>query len=255
MTHPNRRLSPLMSLLGAAMICAPAALAQPSPATPGPATPGPAIPGQTAPTPEGVAPAVVAPVMETKLTPDNVGHALSRYGIEFNKQRDGEGDPILVVRPGEVIHEQGMAVIFYNCDDDDQCNTASFYTYFRTSSELDEDIYHVWNDIFRVRTWTKAFKDTDGDTGLALNVNSVGGISKESMEFLTGVFLTEMNAFRDALTGVRTGRYTTAELAQPGGWSKIFNSSFGAMALNSEGEGPASLMPPKNPKAIMGGGE
>ncbi len=186
-----------------------------------------------------------------RFSPASVGAALERYNLSFEQQRDRNGDPLLIVRPGELVHDQGMAVIFYDCNQQDTCSTVTLYTFFKTSGPLDPEIYHIWNDIFRVRTWTKAFKDTDGDTGFVLNVNAVGGVGSQSFEFLVGVFLTEMNAFKDALSGMANGATTSAQLQDTETWSDIFNDTFGAMALKEEGAGDLPIIQKEAPKDLL----
>ncbi len=173
-----------------------------------------------------------------KVTPEMVSDALRKYGLSFEPQRDRAGDPLLIVRPGPLIHDQGMAVIFYGCEEGDACDTFSLYTFFKTDRPLEDETYHIWNDIFRVRTWTKAFRDSDGDTGLVLNVNAVGGVGLPSLDFLVSVFLTEINAFRDAVRGVAGSE--RARISGTGPWVSAFTE-----ALDTVKE-PAL---DKNPKA------
>ncbi|MGF1455789.1 MAG: YbjN domain-containing protein [Alphaproteobacteria bacterium] len=158
-----------------------------------------------------------------KFTPAMVGETLQSYGLSFETQRDRSGDPLLIVKPGPLVHDQGMAVIFYGCDGADACDTFSLYTFFKTDKPLEAEKYHIWNDIFRIRTWTKAFQDSDGDTCLVLNVNAVGGVGRPSLEFLFSVFLTEVNAFRDAIQGKKTATKTDGSV--PSKWVAAFDKS------------------------------
>ncbi len=180
-----------------------------------------------------------------KFSPATVGAALTKYGLKFEQQRDRSGDPLMIVKPGALVHQSGVAIIFYGCDEDDACDTFTFYTYFKTKEPLEEDVYHVWNDIFRVRTWTKAFKDTDGDTGLVLNVNAVGGVGLPSLEFLLGVFLTEINVFREALEGAPQGG-VSANLKDTGRWAAAFDK------VGTSANGGAELDAKTPPKDLMG---
>lgn len=187
-----------------------------------------------------------------------VGQALSRYGLEFEQQRDRSNDPLLIIRPGPLVHDQGMAVIFYGCDDADTCETASLYTFFRTDRSLDSQVFHVWNDIFRVRTWTKAFQDSDGDTALVMNLNAVGGIGVPALDFMIGVFLTEVKAFKDALQGgpdgSAGGNLSTASRSEPEDWASVFNETFGAMTALQDPNGEALKPVLKTaPKAVLAG--
>ncbi len=187
-----------------------------------------------------------------KLSPEQVSKALDAYELQYEVQRDNSGDPLIIVRAGNLVHDQGMAVIFYGCDEQNMCDTVTLYTFFRTASPLDAEIYHIWNDIFRIRTWTKAFKDTDGDTGMVLNVNAIGGVGVESFEFMVGVFLTEMNAFKTALEGAASGSYTSADLNTLDNWTSVFNDTFGTMAIKDADSGDFPLAERPAPKALMG---
>ncbi len=189
------------------------------------------------------------PSVITKFTPENVATALEAYNLSYEQRRHENGSPLIIVQPGPLVHDKGMAVIFYGCDETNACDTVTLYTFFNTGDPLEEDVYHIWNDIFRIRTWTKAFRDTDGDTGFVMNVSAVGGVESMSLDFLTGVFLTEMNAFRNALDGVRDGALTSADLRSAENWTGVFQGTFGAMAL-TDGDGSAltlkELGAPKN---------
>lgn len=189
------------------------------------------------------------PAVWDKVTPTLVAAALESYGLDIEQRRHSNGNPLIVVQAGELVHDQGMAVLFYNCDDQDRCDTASYYTFFQTSQPIEEEVYHMWNDIFRIRTWTKAFRDNDGDTAMVLNLSAVGGVQAEALEFQTGIFITEINAFRDALEKVRDGSKTTAQLREPQTWTDVFGSTFTAMGM--VGEGSVKLDEPGAPKQLL----
>ncbi len=170
-----------------------------------------------------------------KFTPALLEATLKKYGLSYESQRDRSGDPLLIVKPGPLVHEQGMAVIFYGCDRSDACDTFSLYTFFKTDKPLEPEKYHIWNDIFRIRTWTKAFQDSDGDTCLVLNVNAVGGVRTPSLDFLFSVFLTEINAFRDAIQGKKTATNTDGSVPSP--WVAAFDKSLDAMGAAPGADG------------------
>ncbi|PIE07594.1 MAG: YbjN domain-containing protein [Rhodobacterales bacterium] len=104
---------------------------------------------------------------------DVIASLAAKYGTA-EVDVDNTGDPMI---SGEIDDTHYM-VLFYGCENGNNCTTIQYYTGWINPGGIDVDTLNDWN---RDRRFSKAYIDAEGDPVIEFDVNLFGGVTETNL--------------------------------------------------------------------------
>ena len=129
------------------------------------------------------------------LAPSALAAILSEAGYAFEEKRDDQGDPLLVVSPGD----SGASMIeisFVGCGNDATCEDVVLRAQFASDKPSAEKVINDWNTRTR---FARAYTTREGAPALESDINTYGGMGKDAAAELVASFLKTVGEFAKEL--------------------------------------------------------
>ena len=128
---------------------------------------------------------------------DIMGEILDEEGYAYTVDTDGAGDPKIVVEPGD-LGAQSVEVEYYNCTGSSSQNCEDFLmkAVFKPSKGA---TLKVLNNFNRENRWVRVYLDDDNTAVVEMDINADGGLGKESLKILVGLFFSVTTDFAEAI--------------------------------------------------------
>ena len=125
------------------------------------------------------------------LAPSALAAILSEAGYAFKEKRDDQGDPLLVVAPGN----SGASMIeisFVGCGNDATCEDVVLRAQFASNKPSAAKVITDWNARTR---FARASTNREGAPALESDINTYGGMGKDAAAELVASFLKAVSEF------------------------------------------------------------
>ncbi|MEI6114986.1 MAG: DUF945 family protein [Burkholderiales bacterium] len=125
------------------------------------------------------------------LAPSALAVILSEAGYAFKEKRDDQGDPLLVVAPGD----SGASMIeisFVGCGNDATCEDVVLRAQFASDKPSAAKVITDWNARTR---FARAYTNREGAPALESDINTYGGMGKDAAAELVASFLKAVGEF------------------------------------------------------------
>ena len=129
------------------------------------------------------------------LAPSALAAILSEAGYAFKEKRDDQGDPLLVVTPGN----SGASMIeisFVGCGTDTTCEDVVLRAQFASDKPAAAKVITDWNARTR---FARAYTNREGAPALESDINTYGGMGKDAAAELVASFLKAVGEFAKEL--------------------------------------------------------
>ena len=129
------------------------------------------------------------------LAPSALAAILSEAGYAFQEKRDDQGDPLLVVVPGN----SGASMIeisFVGCGNDATCEDVVLRAQFASDKPSAAKVITDWNTRTR---FARAYTNREGAPALESDINTYGGMGKDAAAELVASFLKAVGEFAKEL--------------------------------------------------------
>ncbi|MCC7226657.1 MAG: DUF945 family protein [Burkholderiaceae bacterium] len=129
------------------------------------------------------------------LAPSVIATILRETGYAFEETRDAQGDPLLVVAPGDSGASK-LEISFVGCGDDATCDDILMRARFAATKPADAKAIADWNTRTRM---ARAYITREGTPALDADVNAYGGMGKDAAAELVASFLKAVAEFAKEL--------------------------------------------------------
>ncbi len=132
---------------------------------------------------------------------DTVGGILDDIGFSYSK-KDGDNGPVLVLEPS-YTGATDLRLEFLCEDGADSCLDLTATAVYATKKPVPLKAINGWNQQYR---WARAYVDDQNRAVLQMDMNSEGGIGRESLQILLNTFFSlseDFSATVDPVTGKR----------------------------------------------------
>lgn len=131
------------------------------------------------------------------LNTDIMGEILDEEGYSYEVDTDGAGDPKITVEPGN-LGAQSVEVEYYNCtgNSSQKCEDFLMKAVFKPSKGA---TLKVLNNFNRENRWVRVYLDDDNTAVVEMDINADGGLGKESLKILVGLFFSITTDFAEAI--------------------------------------------------------
>lgn len=128
---------------------------------------------------------------------DVMGEILDEEGYAYTVDTDGAGDPKITVEPGD-LGAQSVEVEYYNCtgSSSQSCEDFLMKAVFKPSKGA---TLKVLNNFNRENRWVRVYLDDDNTAVVEMDINADGGLGKESLKILVGLFFSVTTDFAEAI--------------------------------------------------------
>jgi Putative bacterial sensory transduction regulator len=121
--------------------------------------------------------------------PNSVVDLARGYG-SASLSKDDDGDPLVKAR----INGIAYSIYFYGCEQHLKCTTVQLHSGFVVDPKINLKVVNEWN---RTRRWTKAFADKDGDPILSMDIPTLDGLPRDTLDELFSFWSKEIKEYSD----------------------------------------------------------
>ena len=129
------------------------------------------------------------------LAPSALAAILSEAGYAFRQARDDQGDPLLVVTPGD-SGASTIEISFVGCGNDATCEDIVLRAQFASDKPSAAKVITDWNAHARS---ARAYTTRDGAPALESDINTYGGMGKDAAAEMVASFLKAVGEFAKEL--------------------------------------------------------